>query len=164
MASSTKSVARRGDLLALDLGSTVGYKVGTGVAAMSGTIALKASRFEGGGARYLRLRRWLEEQHRRSPIGEVVFEEVRRHLGVDAAHVYGGLMAIVTAWCESENVPFSGVPVGTVKKYAAGKGNASKEDVIAAVRAWGYSPTDDNEADAIALWQYWMTETAEVMS
>ena len=29
----------------------------------------------------------------------VTLEEVRRHLGVDAAHAYGGYLAHVTAFC-----------------------------------------------------------------
>lgn len=153
-----------GDLLALDLGTKTGFKVGTAKVAMSGTINFKGGRFEGGGARFLRLRRWLTEQHERSRIREVVFEEVHRHLGTDAAHVYGGLLAIVSEWCEDRGVPYQGVPVQTIKKFAAGKGNASKTEVIAAVQSWGFKPRDDNEADAIALFQYWITETAEVMS
>jgi hypothetical protein len=45
----------------------------------------------------------------------------------------------------------SGVPVGTIKRHVTGKGSASKEAVIAAVRALGHDPVDDNEADALAL-------------
>ena len=76
---------------------------------------------------------------------------VRRHLGVDAAHAYGGFMAHLTAWCEQHGVPYAGVPVGTIKRFVTGKGNADKAAVIAAVRALGYFPVDDNEADALAL-------------
>ena len=79
---------------------------------------------------------------------------MRRHVGVDAAHAYGGFLATLTAWCEHHPIPYQGVPVGTIKKYATGKGNAGKEDVIAAIRARGYVPVDDNEADALAL-LYW---------
>ncbi len=43
------------------------------------------------------------------------------------------------------------MPVGTIKKHATGKGNAGKEDMIASAQARGHNPTDDNEADAIAL-------------
>jgi Holliday junction resolvasome RuvABC endonuclease subunit len=43
------------------------------------------------------------------------------------------------------------VPVGTIKRYVTGKGNADKQAVIAAVKALGFSPADDNEADALAL-------------
>ena len=150
---------RNKPLMSLDLGSTTGFKLGDENVAASGTVELKGSRYEGGGMRYLRFERWLTEQHKLvGGIGEVVFEEVRRHLSTDSAHVYGGLLATLTAWCERNGVPYTGVPVGTIKKYITGKGNASKEQVIAAVRALGYSPADDNEADAIALFHYRLTE------
>ena len=45
-------------------------------------------------------------------------------------------------------------------KHAAGKGNADKVSMIAAARARGYSPADDNEADAIAILR-WALETRE---
>lgn len=47
--------------------------------------------------RFLRFGRWLDRTHAARPVGEVTFEEVRRHLGVDAAHVYGGVLATLTA-------------------------------------------------------------------
>ena len=43
------------------------------------------------------------------------------------------------------------VQSGTIKRHATGKGNADKDAMIAAARARGFSPADDNEADAIAL-------------
>ena len=84
-------------------------------------------------------------------IDAIYFEEVRRHLGVDAAHAYGGFLGSLTAWCEEHGIPYQGVPVGTIKKFATGKGNASKQAVIAAVKELGHNPKDDNEADALAL-------------
>jgi len=75
----------------------------------------------------------------------------RRHLGVDAAHAYGGFMASLTAWCEHHEIPYQGVPVGTIKKALTGKGNASKAMMIKAVQKLGSNPADDNEADALAL-------------
>ena len=65
--------------------------------------------------------------------------------------MFGGLLATLTAWCEANGIPYQGVPVGTIKRFATGKGNADKAAVIAAMRARGYTPGDDNEADAIAL-------------
>ena len=79
------------------------------------------------------------------------FEEIRRHAGTDAAHVFGGLLATLTAWCEERGIPYQGVAVGSWKKHACGKGNASKDEVIAAMRERGFEPADDNEADAIAI-------------
>ena len=81
-------------------------------------------------------------------IGVVHYEEVRRHLSTDAAHVHGGLLATLTAWCEQRSIAYQGVPVGTIKRFIAGKGNADKAAVIAAIRARGFAPADDNEADA----------------
>ena len=81
-----------------------------------------------------------------------------RHAGTDAAHVYGGLLAVMSSWAELRGVPYQGVPVGTIKRFIAGKGNADKAAVIAAVRDRGFQPADDNEADAIAI-LLWAIET-----
>lgn len=140
-------------ILSLDLGTTTGWAIcDKNKDITSGTISFKPSRFEGGGMRYLRFAKWLEEtQQTFDKIDIVYFEAVRRHLGVDAAHAYGGFLASLTSWCEKNTIPYEGVPVGTIKKFIAGKGNASKEEVITAVVDHGHSPKDDNEADALAL-------------
>ena len=112
--------------------------------------------------RCLRFKRWLNEVRSAChPINAVYFEEVRRHAGVDAAHAYGGFMGHLTAWCEHHGIPYQGVPVGTIKKHVTGKGNASKAEVIAAIKTRGYLPDDDNESDALAL-LLWAIETQEV--
>jgi hypothetical protein len=89
--------------------------------------------------RFLRFKRWLNEsssgqrRHQR-----LYFEEVRRHAGVDAAHAYGGFMGHLTAWCEHHQIPYQGVPVGTIKKHATGKGNAGKDEMIVRPCAWSH--------------------------
>ena len=146
-------------ILALDLGTTTGWALMSNGTTTSGTLAFKPQRFEGGGMRYLRFRRWLNElQSSAGEIHWVVFEEVRRHAGVDAAHAYGGFMGQLTAWCEQHTIPYQGVPVGTIKRHATGKGNASKAEMIAAARAAGHHPADDNEADALALLAWAMAQ------
>lgn len=146
-------------ILALDLGTNTGWAVrGADGRVTSGTVSFKPGRYEGGGMRYLRFTGWLDEMQRLcGPMGGIWFEEVRRHAGTDAAHVYGGLMASLTAWCELRGVPYAATPVGTIKKHATGKGNAPKEAMIAAAVARGYRPADDNEADALAL-LHWAME------
>ena len=52
---------------------------------------------------------------------------------------------------EDVSHPYEGVPVGTIKRFATGKGNADKAAIIAAMKARGFNPADDNEADALAL-------------
>jgi hypothetical protein len=140
-------------VLALDLGTATGWALRTRDDRItSGTMTFKASRFEGGGMRYLRFHGWLREMlDLAGPIDRIVFEEVRRHMGTDAAHVFGGLLATLTAWAELNSIPYEGVPVGTIKRFATGKGNADKAAVIAAMQALGFRPVDDNEADALAL-------------
>ena len=138
-------------ILALDLGTPLGWALRLSGQAVSGTESFKVGRFEGGGMRYLRFVRWLDDLWRFAGPQVVYFEEVRRHRGVDAAHAYGGFLAQLTAWCERCGVPYQGVPVGTIKKFATGKGNADKAAMIAAMVARGHAPADDNEADALAL-------------
>lgn len=140
-------------VLALDLGTTTGWCLGEfGGATASGVWGLKPNRFEGGGMRFVKFRAELAKVHAALVVDQVFFEEVRRHAGTDAAHIYGGLMAHLTEWCEANRIPYEGVPVGTIKKFATGKGNADKAAMMAAVQSWGHNPVDDNEADAIALW------------
>jgi len=149
-------------VLAIDLGTTTGWALRPRDGHVAhGFVSLKPHRFEGGGMRYLRFKRWLcELKGMATDIHAVYFEEVRRHAGVDAAHVYGGLLATLTTWCEHHGIPYQGVPVGTIKKHATGKGNAGKDEVIAAMRAKGHPVADDNEADALAL-LHWAIETQE---
>ncbi|GIX11576.1 hypothetical protein [Elioraea sp.] len=146
-------------VLALDLGTTTGWAIRFQDGAVtSGTMTFKPSRFEGGGMRYLRFRHWLADVTRLAGgLERIVFEEVRRHAGTDAAHIYGGFLAHLAAWCEERRIAYEGVPVGTIKRFATGRGNADKAAMIAAIRARGFDPADDNEADAIAL-LLWATE------
>ena len=152
--------SNRSVILALDLGTTTGWAVRNRDGLItSGTVSLRPGRFEGGGMRYLRFGKWLDRVLEiTGGVDTVYFEEVRRHLGTDASHVFGGLLATLTAWCEEQGLPYSGVPVGTWKRHACGNGNASKDEVIAAMRARGFQPADDNEADAIAI-LLWAIET-----
>ena len=147
-------------ILALDLGTTTGWALrGSDGHITSGSESFRPQRFEGGGMRFLRFRRWLTEiKQSCDRIDCLHFEEVRRHVSTDAAHVYGGFLATLTAWCEHHQIPYQGVPVGTIKKHATGKGNAGKADMIAAAKARGFDPVDDNHADALALLDWAMAQ------
>lgn len=139
-------------ILALDLGTTTGWAVSNNGDITSGSQSFKPSRFEGAGMRFLKFKGWLNDMKGcTGGFDLVVFEEVRRHAGVDAAHAYGGFMAHLTAWCEHHQIPYTATPVGTIKRYWTGKGNADKKAMIAAAQARGYEPVDDNHADALAL-------------
>jgi len=147
-------------ILALDLGTRTGWAlVDRNGNITSGTVEFRQDRWQGGGMRFLRFRAWLDEVHRLTGgFEQLIYEQVRRHAGTDASHLYGGWLAILEVWCEQNSVAYQGVPVGTIKRHATGRGNAYKQAMIAAVEARGFSPTDDNEADAIAI-LLWAIET-----
>jgi crossover junction endodeoxyribonuclease RuvC len=154
-------------LLALDLGSKLGWAVAYGRAdeqpadILHGTIEFRPGRHEGGGMQWLRFRKWLTEMHEQhGPVEAVHYEEVRAHKGTAAAHIYGGFLATLTAWCEAKEVPYQGIPVGTIKRTWTGKGNSNKEAMIAEARKRGFNPETDNDADALALLHCVMETTA----
>jgi Holliday junction resolvasome RuvABC endonuclease subunit len=136
-------------ILALDFATRTGWAIRHPDGKItSGTVSFSQGRFEGGGMRYLNFRKWLEQ---RGKIDAVYFEAVYFHTGANDAQVYGGFMAALTMWCEEHKIPYDGIAWGTIKKFATGKGNASKQEVIEAVKKLGHKPKDDNESDALAL-------------
>lgn len=136
-------------ILALDLGTQTGWALYHQGKIVSGSKDLKPRRHEGGGMRYVRFRREFLEKF--AAVKEICFEDVCRHKGTDAAHIYGGLMATLTAFCEEKSIPYSSIGVGTIKKHWTGKGNANKATMIKTAQERGFNPIDDNEADALAL-------------
>lgn len=142
-------------ILALDLGTQTGWAISKDGQIVSGSKSFKTKSVDGAGMRYLRFRRWLDSLRKEHGIiNEVYFEDVRRHEGTQAAHVYGAFKGVLMMWCEEWLIPYQGVPVGTIKLFATGKGNASKEMMIDAARECGYDVVDDNHADAIHLLRY----------
>ena len=70
----------RAAILALDLGTTTGWALrNLRGRILSGTAEFKPHRFEGGGMRYLRFERWLDETLRLGGDVEVVYFEDRRY-------------------------------------------------------------------------------------
>lgn len=150
-------------ILALDLGTKAGFSwqqhnsIGHG----NENLAPKG-RIESEGMRYVKFEQLLNKiknvlQH----IDIVVFEEVKqRPLSVKAGHVYGGLMATLTKWCEEEKINYTSIPVGTWKKHLTGKGNAGKLDVQAAIKAQGFDFGTEDEADAIGILKGYLAENA----
>jgi len=138
-------------ILALDPGTHCGYALGP---FESGVWNLSVGRHEGGGMRFVRLRNYLIKAC--EGIELVVYEEVRGHKGTDAAQIYGGIIAIIQEHCELKEIPYQGVPVGTIKRFGSGKGNSNKEVMLAAAqKRWPkLDIVDDNQADALFLWAW----------
>ena len=138
--------------IGIDPGTSCGWAVNHNGNWTSGVWDLKPRRHEGGGMRYVRMANYLSRLWAAYP-GEkfrLFYEEVRGHKGTDAAHIYGGIIAMIGDFCETKEIPYMGIPVGTIKKAATGKGNSGKPAMIAAGEAkWpGHIFESDDEADA----------------
>jgi len=105
------------------------------------------------GQRYSRFSEWLNKTIQEQPWDIVVYEKVHRHMGTQAAHIYGYFEGELLKLCHDSGIKCKGVGVGSVKKLATGKGNAKKgQMIVAARRAFpDQSIGDDNQADALFI-------------
>ena len=146
---------KTGGILAIDLGTKTGWAARMPDGGVChGTEEFKAGRMEGGGMVYVRFRKWLGDIFYFTGCSRIYFEEVagfgKFHATLNAT-VWGGFYGHLSEYCEGTLIPYRGIPVGTIKKHACGRGNASKQDVIEAVKKLGFTPKDDNAADALAI-------------
>lgn len=146
-------------VIAIDPGTRCGWCVRYTAGDMdAGTWELAPRRDEGPGMRIMRFAQNLKTLIDVAKPDLVVFEQVRRHAGTHAAHVYGALVGRLQEICEQWELNYTSVEVSHVKKTATGAGNAKKSAMIAAANErWKLSlgPKDENEADA-----RWIAETA----
>lgn len=139
-------------ILALDLGTKTGWCAGT----VSGVQTFDVKRGESPGMRFLRLNAWLAETHELlGGFGLIVYEQAH-HRGGPATQCAVGMATHVLSFAASRKIETMPVHTATLKKFATGNGRAGKEDMIKRAQTLGYLPQDDNEADAIMLWQYAM--------
>ena len=139
-------------MLALDLGTTTGWAcLDADGEIHSGVWKLQPTRFDSPGTRYSNLCRKLTEAHARFSFGQVYYEAIMFSGTTIATQVWGGLMAHLMTWCDERGVEYTGVPVGKIKKFWTGKGNANKTAMMLECERRGFVPIDDNHADALAL-------------
>lgn len=154
-------------ILGIDPGTHCGWALREPSGGMtSGVWELKHGRHDSGGMKMIRLNGYLNEIYNISPFGMIAYEEVRRHMGTDAAHIYGAIYHKIQEWTLGIRasvtgevlVNHTGIPVGTIKKFATGKGNANKDAMVLFAHAkWpnvhGYAedwPHDEADARWIA--------------
>lgn len=148
-------------VLALDLGTHAGWAVSNralDAPQASGTMDLTPRRGESPGFRYLRLRSKLEEIRSAYPDLTIVAYEMPHQRGGAASEVLLGCATTVQSWCAEHSLQHVSVHSATLKKSATGKGNASKEEMVAAAKAKGWKPANDDEADALHLLDYALKE------
>jgi len=156
-------------ILALDLSSKTGWALmdRNGILT-SGVQVFDLKRGESKGMRFLRFRKWFKELSTLGELGKtfsenepgiVAFEEPHFRGGA-ATELLVGFSTNVLAEAALIGAEHVGVHSGTLKKFATGKGNAGKEDVIKKVRSVypSIEIEDDNHADALMLLSYIRTE------
>lgn len=150
-------------VLALDLGTDMGWAIGTDASVASGCANWTERRGETRGGRLYRLWRCLQDTHTAERLSLIAYELVE-HAGPKqriAAHCWAQFQAVVLMFAASREIPVVGVNVSTLKKAVTGRGRhpkgTGKDAMIAAVRGLGFDPADHNEADALAV-LHWATK------
>lgn len=144
-------------LLALDPGTRCGWAVAEGGQIVnSGTWLLAPPRGASPGVRYLLLLARMDEVLFAYPKLSLVVAEAAHHRGGAATEYAAGVITHAQSWCardyndatRKQTIEFLTLHSAKVKKLATGKGNASKEEMMAAaLREWGRD-YDSDEADA----------------
>lgn len=140
-----------------------------------GVLDLRTGRYDSGNLVFLRLRRFLDVV---KP-SVVFYEDVKftpdRSLSSAQAlaraatslELLASLRQTVVLWCEDHSVYCTGIPIGTIKKEATGKGNANKAQVVMACNkrfGTNFDPENletnghDNAADAAFVLACGLTE------
>ncbi len=142
--------------LALDLGTKTGWafvsEFGT---RHTGSWDFSLNRSDSPAMRFIRFENQLHKLRFEFAYEHVVYERVDFAKTTIAAQIWGGFHALLLTHCEKNDIHFEGFGVTELKKFAAGKGNAKKPEMIAAAKRMGWTPTDDNSADACCLWEFW---------
>lgn len=132
--SKKKTRARDPKILALDLGTQVGWVLGDVRSVLAaGREDFSPGRYESGAMRFVRFRRWVEEMAAGADI--VVTEEPGFVKYVQASQVLTGMYTLLVTFCEEHGIPVVTVPVSTLKRWATGKGNAKKNAMRESLRA-----------------------------
>ena len=139
-------------ILALDLGTFTGYALRSPEGRIThGTQHFMQRRKWHPGQRWSDYRAWLSKLIETEQVTLIAVEDVRRHNGTTAGHVYGAYRSMTEMVAQQHNIRMAPVGVGVIKKSWTGKGNAAKVDMMSEARLRGFSPVDDNAADALAI-------------
>ena len=86
--------------------------------------------------------------------GECVIYERPFARGQHATRALWGLAGILEAVAMKHGFTALDVLPSTIKKWACGKGTASKDDMMAAAKRMGYTGDNEHEADSFCLLKY----------
>lgn len=164
---------RPGVVLALDLGTKLGFALGEATSQgemryRSGMAKFADDESDHPGQRWIRLWSHLDKLHEEyGPVAVAVLEDFvgglrtadsGKQFSSRAPIVYGSLRSIVEAWACNWKIPVLTVNPSTLKKAATGNGRAKKPEMrAAAARRWSIvEVADDNHADALCILGCWL--------
>lgn len=142
--------------LALDTATVTGWAIRPhGSLVVSGTMDFQHdAKRESPGMRFLRFSKWLYGMIEDHGVTLIVFEQSHQRGGA-ATTVSVGLTTHLMSVCADRCIEHQSVHSRELKKFATGKGNAPKEEMLRLARLrWGPHVSDDNEADALWLLAY----------
>lgn len=136
-------------ILALDQASNCGWCCGKD---LYGCWDLNTRKDESSGMKMIRFRSKLKEIIASENIDLIVYERVAGQHKNSIIHA-AKMVAIIETFCEENNLQYIAYSASEIKKFATGNGNANKAAMIAAAALkYGYTGTNDNEADAIHIY------------
>lgn len=137
------------NILALDQASNCGWALGSEI---YGTWDFNIRKDESSGMKWLRFKAKLKEVHESEKLDLIAYERPAGQHKSSIIHS-AKMVAIIESFCEENNIDYRAFSAAEVKKFATGNGNAGKPRMIEAARSkYGYTGSDDNEADAIHIY------------
>lgn len=141
------------NLLALDIATKTGWCTST----TSGVWDLKPNRGESDGMRVVRFKSKVRELVSLEGIGIVAYE---RPAGMHKSSIMvaSEMIGVLKDLSVDMGFELACYSATEIKKFATGKGNANKDAMVQAAIDLGFSPADDNQADAIHLYNLAMND------
>jgi len=135
-------------VLSLDIASLTGWALDTEV---YGTWDFKTLKDESMGMKLIRFKAKLKEIHELEALDIIIYERPAGKHANSMIH-QAKLIGVMEKFCEENGIDYRAYSASEIKLFATGKGNCSKGDMIkAAKEKYGYTGSDDNEADAIHM-------------
>ena len=135
-------------ILALDVATKTGWRTETSSGVWDFN---KQKRGDSYGMRLIRFKSSVREILELEKIEIVVYE---RPAGMfkSSIIVASEMIGVLIALCEEKGIQYTAYSATEIKKFATGKGNAKKQDMIDSAVELGFNVIDDNHADAIHLY------------
>ena len=139
-------------ILALDLGTLTGWAYFDGTRIESGTQDFSLHRGESPGMRFVRFNAWLSGFLTCLVPGDLLAYEQAHHRGGAATEIAAGFSTRVQEAASLHKLEHASIHSSTLKKFATGKGNAKKPEMMLTARQRWPEQRVETDDQADALW------------